>query len=539
MRKFSFKLAAFAALLFWVPIGSTAAQAQVNENEFVRYGDYFPEANFPMTAVEKQLFGELKKHLELIRDKGSKNETFLPGLTSNSLLSVQISDTGSVLINLGEELNPKEEFIDDIPFFHELLITTQAATEALLKSSGIWNKISEPLVVVRFVFDGRTAFPGQYRMKQNLQSPAPLKKSDFKRLPNDLVVVSAGHGLFKLYDGNGVFLNWSFQRDPHNGVLEDENTPNFAMKLRGALVSRSQATVVYARDHGSTTVHPPTGEPWWKVSARYYLKRILPDRPDIWDTAVPHTDKSNADLERRDDIRSRPLYANYLGAQALFSLHSDGVSDSTKTGTGIWYNPNIASQIALATSVDCYVDEILKWHPNLAPWTVTPHPTTEKAELNLASMPTVIVEAGFHTNPRDAVFLLNPDYQRDIMRGVEKGWRLYTEGKPCTPLAIPGVLPGVTGPHNTAIPMPLPYAGYPRFPVRAEFRVYTACTAFDCFKKQIVSFPNQLPSPLPATFTCETANTTPTVTVDIEVQLIDADNIKTVIRKPYAECVKP
>ena len=154
-------------------------------------------------------------------------------------------------------------------------------------------------------------------------------------------------------------------------------------------------------------------------------------------------------------------------------------------------------------------------------------------------MPTVIVEAGFHTNPRDAVFLLNPDYQRDIMRGVEKGWRLYTEGKPCTPFVIPGVLPGVTGSHNTAIAMPLPYAGYPRFPVRAEFRVYTACAAFDCFKKQIVSFPNPLPSPLPATFTCETASTTPTVTVDIEVQLIDADNIKTVIRKPYAKCVKP
>ena len=125
------------------------------------------------------------------------------------------------------------------------------------------------------------------------------------------------------------------------------------------------------------------------------------------------------------------------------------------------------------------------------------------------------------------------------MRGVEKGWRLYTEGKPCTPFVMPGVIPGVTGAHNTAIPMPLPYAGYPQFPVKAEFRVYSACAAFDCFKKQIVTFNNPLPSPLPATFTCETANTTPTVTVDIEVQLIDADNVKTIIRKPYAKCVKP
>ena len=73
MREFSFKLAAFAALLLVaVPIGSAVSKAQVYENEFVRYGDYFPEANFPMTAAEKRLFGELQKLLEMIRQQGPK-----------------------------------------------------------------------------------------------------------------------------------------------------------------------------------------------------------------------------------------------------------------------------------------------------------------------------------------------------------------------------------------------------------------------------------------------------------------------------------
>ena len=239
MTKFPFKPAAIAAmLLLGLPIGSAAAQMKYDD--FVRYGDYFPEANYPMTALEKALFEHLKGYPERKWHQFSRG----PLPASGALISVQISKGQNLLVNFRREFRPPDENFGDEDFYHqfERMAGDYAAKLLNRESSGSIGIGGPEPIFVYWVFEGKTAFPHQYVPIDPALQPkirAPLKKSDLMRLPNDLAVVSAGHGFFKLYPDNGDPPYWSFQRDRHNNVLEDENNPNFAMKLRNALVSRS------------------------------------------------------------------------------------------------------------------------------------------------------------------------------------------------------------------------------------------------------------------------------------------------------------
>lgn len=212
-------------------------------------------------------------------------------------------------------------------------------------------------------------------------------------------------------------------------------------------------------------------------------------------------------------------------------------------GTRIYHHPDRPNDVLLGESIGCYVEEILSWHPGLESWTVSRHPATNKAEMNLATMPAVIAEMGFHTSPLDAPWLLDSGFQTAAMRGVEKGWRLYTEGKPCKPFAMPTFLLDMTTTHGTSVAVPLPYFVYPRFPVTAEIRPVTGAggcsAAFDC-SIQTKKFLASQPSPLSAEFKCSTASSTPTTTMQVEVTLRDADGIRTKnIPTAFAKCIKP
>ncbi len=43
-------------------------------------------------------------------------------------------------------------------------------------------------------------------------------------------------------------------------------------------------------------------------------------------------------------------------------------------------------------------------------------------------MPSIIVEAAFHTNALDAEFIKDGEFQKLAMMGVAKAYRLYKEG---------------------------------------------------------------------------------------------------------------
>jgi hypothetical protein len=206
--------------------------------------------------------------------------------------------------------------------------------------------------------------------------------------------------------------------------VEDFITPEYARELARWFRERNGADTSFPRAE-AILAHDPSGEPWWQLGARYNLKNILPDNIEIWHS-LPGDQGSNR--ERNEDIVSRPLYANHLGADAVFHLHTNA-AEPTASGTRLFYHEGRDNDKRLAENVLCYMKEIIQAQGPYEKYNV---PSQAISRSNLgenreAKMPSVIVESGFHTNASDAVALQDPVFRTAAMKGVEKGlstaWR--------------------------------------------------------------------------------------------------------------------
>jgi len=126
---------------------------------------------------------------------------------------------------------------------------------------------------VEFRYDGKDIyhyFPEE-RPERYLTTP-PIKEVTASTSAGT-VVVAAGHGIYYHHG----YRDWRAQRDPYNGITEDFITPGYADELKTWLVARSEAVdaIAFPRSRG-TTMHAPSGQPWWKVAARYYLQALYP-----------------------------------------------------------------------------------------------------------------------------------------------------------------------------------------------------------------------------------------------------------------------
>ena len=534
---------ALVMVLLSVPVLAVNAQAQQTKVDivgFTRVGDTFPEAAYPMSPAERNLYLKIQQYFDDAYAAGSTADPFYRrDATRNKVRSVKISKSGNIMINLDPTFLPNSEFTDDDPFFSQL---RSHAGNLLVSASG-----NRPTVI--FVYGGKLGKLGtsgtvvQPRKKSAQRSPIGPAVAD-------LVVINTGHG----WTYFPVEKKWRWQRPIVTGltqlnIIEDTLTPQFGNKLSNFLMNRSSATIQFTRAIGSegAITNPATNKLWSQMATRYWLEYKLPTRTDIWQVTKPDDDPNL--LEYNRDIRARPYYANDLLATGLVSLHTNAVSDpsvaATVSGTEVYYYsdsdngiPPRPEDVKLADSVVCYMKEIFKWDSDsrISARKVETR-TLNHGETRLAMMPTLLVEVGYHTNPDDAVLLKDATFQVKAMNGVEKGWRMYREGKPCTPFNL-SFISDVSGTHNTAIPIPLKYVGYPRFAVKAELLGTNCPAAFDC-TKQTINFATSIPSPLAANFTCKTASATPTTNLIVDVQLIDVDGIKTFIQRPQVKCIKP
>lgn len=305
-------------------------------------------------------------------------------------------------------------------------------------------------IEISFRYEGRSfedLFPDEVRAEP-------------KAVNSTSVMVAAGHGIY-FHHG---YKDWRPQRDPSNGITEDELTPLLASELADLLRSRSATEVVRARDGGNDN-HVASGQAWWKIAARYRLQRDIPEQTAVWHS-LPGS--MAALRERNEDIRSRPLYANHVGVGALLHLHTNASESTAASGSRVYVTPARTADLALGTSILCYMREIITSQEGYSTFAVPSNPATAAhGENRLAGMPSAIVEVGFHTNPADALALQDPVFRTASMKGVEKGYRLWREGKGCTPLALQRVT-DVTLPPHTVGKAEVHFEGHPRFPVTME-----------------------------------------------------------------------
>jgi len=360
---------------------------------------------------------------------------------------VRYADDGrSIIVDLGAGYVPKVnggEFEDHLM---EIMNEVISRAESVAPVSG-----------VEFLFGGRDIydyFP-EDRRPDPRQNP-PRASATGAPIPVTKVMVSAGHGLYF----HRTYKDWRPARAESNGITEDFVTPIMASDLATYLNERSDAQTVQVRSE-SQSLHLESGQPWWKVGARYHLKELYPEETGIWNSKG---DQDYALVERDEDIYSRPFYANFLGVDAMLHVHTNAADPATR-GARVYYQTGRSEDAKLAASILFYMKESIHSLTAYEGYSIASNPhAANLAENREAKMISVIAEVGFHTNPDDAAALADPEFQKAAMRGMEKGYRMYLQQSVPEPFEIVDH-PDITLKRGESGNLEAPFTGHPTFPV--------------------------------------------------------------------------
>lgn len=353
------------------------------------------------------------------------------------------------------------------------------------------------------------------------------------------VAINPGHGLYKLYNIGTLNSNyrWTTQRSPANGVLEDEITPVYATELRQWFTARSPGISTFSSRSTSPQVHEQSTQEsgsthlWSDMGAKYQVEQLFPERTDLWDV----TSRSDADRDRAKDINSRALLASEMGASAMISLHTNAAPDSvsalTARGTQIFYATGQADSLALASSINCYMQELIHAQSAYRNWTMRETvPSNQYAE-NSGPMPSALIEIAFHTNSGDALALQDASFRTASMKGVEKGYRMWREGKPCQPLSIASVTDS-SAPKGSKALSNIHFEGHPTFPVTLRLEILKCPTGWSCTGGDSKYAQSQA-SPLSWTFGC---NASTSGVTRVRSMLIDSDGVESNLMESNVTC---
>lgn len=339
------------------------------------------------------------------------------------------------------------------------------------------------------------------------------------------VLVSASHGLVRTHPG----LQWEFQRPERNGVLEDLITPGYADELARLLTDRASLTVHRAR-RGGNDIHPDSMRPWKEMSARYHLQNLLPERTDIWH----HFANSNRnDREVLDDIRARPYYANHLGVDGMLSIHTNA-GDPVARGSRVHYHPSKPGDRLLADLTLCYMREIINSQDGYVEFPVARSGAAAgHGENSFATMPSVVVEVAFHTNAADAVALQDPVFRTASMKGVEKGYRLFREGRGCVALKAEPI-DGIQLPAGGSQQVDVVFEGYPQYPIELVTTNVGCPPGWTCTDGRVrIDTPETKPSQV--TLRCENTGSAP---IFWNTQVVDDDGVKSPPVRHWVQCIR-
>ena len=509
------------------------AGAQESRRHGFRVDGYFyPDVQIPMTYYEKKIFDRLADVVD--RSARHKSDHTPSGLSRGTLKSVKLNPGKSwLLVNLDKAIMFREGPDGMEDFLHIL------SMNALLAAKQVLGKH----VDVKYVYDGEVFGYGRpppgikynaLPSETGVQTAAPTGGTT--KGARDKVVVSASHGLFRELDTSGNFVRWRFARSSLNGIIEDTLTPDYADELVALLNSpRYNMLTELARNNTQLPYVPPKGtdytdpsEVWRSMGARYHLQSILPKKPAIWAS-------SGRDQEEGQDRRARPYYANSIRADGLISLHSNGITnppseDGTATGGLVIYSTiGLPSNAVLAEQIACSMREIVRKTTVYTSYDVQPFNGTDNyGEVDLATMPSVLVELAFHDNRSDAAMLLDPSFRAAAVRGIARGWDLYRKGKTCAPLELHSVS-NIDGFANTRLYGSATYSGNGPFSMISEL---VSCPIYPinyyCPESWVHELSNITASSFDFMWWCNhVPSNLPRVTSYHKAYLVDQDGVKT------------
>jgi N-acetylmuramoyl-L-alanine amidase len=186
----------------------------------------------------------------------------------------------------------------------------------------------------------------------------------------------------------------------HNGLVEKVLTFDIAQRLRTLLVAQGW-TVRMTRDTDIDPVSPEN------------LARMRTDgKPNADDRAY---------LQTRCDV------ANAGGARLFISIHINSAPSTSAAGTTFyWYKPQDA---ALAQALE----------RSVIPLTGTQDDGTRHENFYVVrhtTMPAVLVETAFITNPGDVALLRQPAFLQNVAQGLANGVKAYTGAAQPNPVSV-------------------------------------------------------------------------------------------------------
>ena len=163
--------------------------------------------------------------------------------------------------------------------------------------------------------------------ESTLDTDNPTPFTSQKSVAKRRVAVSPGHGY---WFGTG---RWQLQRSFLFGIVEDFANSEFVIELDSILRANGAETRP-TRELNKLVANGESGFPRWQQAARYHVReKGAPE--SVWNSL---TSSTSDDLD--DDIRVRPLYANWrdangVNSEILVSLHNNGGGG---TGTETLYD---------------------------------------------------------------------------------------------------------------------------------------------------------------------------------------------------------
>jgi N-acetylmuramoyl-L-alanine amidase len=264
------------------------------------------------------------------------------------------------------------------------------------------------------------------------------------------ITIGPSHGRF--WNGSG----WYWQRSDPCGlgeaVLEDTNSIRL-MQFLYQYLSQDGATVTVPRqlDEGDCC-HSETGLNWWKMCAYSWLKHAgLPC--SVYANSTGNCNAETATGRINDDIRARPLYADYVGADIYIAHHTNAGGSGTARGTETYHDTSMehsaheTNSTALATSVqNNVIGAIRDMYDSCWVSRGVKDSTGNFGEIRIPDRPAILIELAFHdgcnassvgcgNKDTDA---LTSDYFRSVAEwglykgiceyfGVTPGWDKYSD----------------------------------------------------------------------------------------------------------------
>ena len=173
-----------------------------------------------------------------------------------------------------------------------------------------------------------------------------------------------------------------------------------------------------------------SGKARWQEAARYWVENV----------GAPGAVYNSTWADDDADVTTRPLYANWQGADAFISLHSNAAGSGNQGYGTETYMYNGTATTGSQRWRDLVHNSVLsairsEWDED---WTDRGKRTANFGEVReLDSAPGCLIEVGFHDTEYDAAFLKRPPFRNTVARAIAKAALDYfNTGKPVFPLPV-------------------------------------------------------------------------------------------------------